>query len=52
MRNEVSDRQWRDILGIVLVQGNALDLVYLRRAAQLLNVSGLLERALGQASSP
>jgi hypothetical protein len=49
MGNEVSDRQWRDILGIVLVQGNALDLAYLSRAAEVLNVSDLLEQALGQA---
>jgi len=49
MGNEVSDRQWRDILGIVLVQGNALDLAHLRRAAEVLKVSELLERALVQA---
>jgi hypothetical protein len=48
MGNEVSDQQWRDILGIVLVQGNALDLTYLRRSAELLKVSDLLERALGE----
>jgi len=48
MGNEVSDRQWRDILGIVLVQGHALDLVYLGRAAEVLNVSDLLERSLAQ----
>ncbi len=41
MGNEVSDRQWRDVMGIVLVQGQALDVVYLRRAAQVLAVSDL-----------
>jgi len=46
MGNEVSDRQWRDILGIVLVQDTALDLAYLRRAADVLKVSDLLARAL------
>lgn len=43
--NEVSDRHWRDILGIVLVQGDALDREYLRRGAETLGVSDLLARA-------
>ena len=43
---EVSDRQWRDILGIVLVQGNRLDEEYLRDGARLLDVPALLDRAL------
>jgi hypothetical protein len=46
--NEVSDRHWRDVLGIVLVQGDALDEDYLRRGAAVLRVSDLLERALGE----
>ncbi|MCP3996885.1 MAG: hypothetical protein GY722_17750 [bacterium] len=49
MGNEASDRQWRDTLGIVVVQGDALDVAYLRRGAELLGVSDLLERALLQA---
>jgi hypothetical protein len=48
MGDEVSDRQWRDILGIVLVQGDGLDVTYLRRAAETLGVSDLLDRALGE----
>jgi len=43
--NEVSDRQWRDILGIVLVQ-TELDEAYLRDGAQKLGVVDLLERAM------
>ncbi|MDH3254311.1 MAG: hypothetical protein OEM62_04905 [Acidobacteriota bacterium] len=46
MGGETSDRQWRDILGIVLVQGDRLDLTYVRRSAEHLEVSELLERAL------
>lgn len=43
---EVSDRQWRDVAAIVRVQGDRLDLEYLRRTAPVLDVSDLLERAL------
>ena len=50
MGNEISDRQWRDILGIVLVQGDSLDEEYLQRGAQELEVSDLLVRAFSEAS--
>lgn len=46
---EVSDRQWRDILGIIRTQGNALDRPYLGTNAPVLNVKDLLERALREA---
>lgn len=45
---EISDRQWRDILGVLAVQGDRLDLVYLRQWAGALDVSDLLQRALGE----
>jgi len=51
MGNEVSDRQWRDILGIILVQGNRLDQSYLSHSAEALGVSKLLQRALSEAQS-
>jgi len=43
-----SDRQWRDIRGIVRVQGDALDRTYLRENAPVLGVTELLERALSE----
>ena len=43
--NEVSDRQWRDIQGIVLVQ-SGLDEAYLRDGAQRPGVIDLLDRAM------
>ena len=49
MGGEASDRQWRDVLGIVMVQGDRLDLQYLRSSAEHLEVSELLERALAEA---
>jgi hypothetical protein len=48
MGNEVSDRQWRDIMGIILVQGDRLDQAYLRHGAETLGVSDLLQRALSE----
>jgi hypothetical protein len=46
--DEVSDRQWRDILGVLAVQGDRLDFAYMRQWAAVLGVSDLLERALGE----
>jgi hypothetical protein len=46
--NETSDRQWNDVLGVMSVQAEKLDLAYLKRWADELSVSDLLERALAQ----
>ncbi len=43
---EVSDRQWRDVLGIVRVQTGRLDIDYLRTHAPSIDVADLLERVL------
>lgn len=48
---EVSDRQWRDILGIIRVSGAALDRAYLSRWADQLGVKGFLDRALDQGAA-
>jgi hypothetical protein len=47
---EVSERQWRDILGVLKIRADDLDVVYLRKWADELNVKNLLERALEEAS--
>lgn len=49
MGGSVSDRQWRDVLGVLKVQGDRLDLDYLRRMAGSLDVTGLLTQALAEA---
>ncbi len=46
--NHVSDRQWGDVIGVIEVQADSLDRVYLERWACLLNVSNLLDRAMHQ----
>ena len=44
--NEISDRQWRDILGVLKVQAGRLDWAYLNQWAVELKVADLLQRAL------
>lgn len=46
MGGEVSDRQWRDILGVIKVQEGRLDMDYLQKWAVELGVVDLLQRAL------
>ena len=45
----VSDRQWNDVLGVMKVQRDSLDLAYLRRWANQLGLSNLLDQALRDA---
>jgi hypothetical protein len=46
---EVSERHWRDVLGIMMVLGNKLDFAYLQQWAKELKVSDLLKRAFSEA---
>ncbi|MDA9981787.1 hypothetical protein N9H39_03430 [Gammaproteobacteria bacterium] len=46
---EVSDRQWRDVVGILSVQRGRLDLETLQAVASDLDLAGLLARALAEA---
>ncbi len=50
MGGRVSDRQWRDVLGVLKVQGARLDLAYMKCAAATLGLSELLARARSEAS--
>lgn len=49
--NESSKNQWNDVLGIISVVRDGLDNDYLRKWAERLGVSDLLERALDEAQS-
>jgi hypothetical protein len=46
---EVSEQQWRDVLGILKVQAGALDIDYLNLMAKELKVEDLLERSFKEA---
>lgn len=45
---QVSDRQWRDIRGVIRVQGAALDRAYMERHATSHDVLPLLQRAFAE----
>jgi hypothetical protein len=50
MGGEVSERQWRDILGVLKTRAGELDLAYLKRWAIELKITDLLERALKESA--
>ena len=43
--NEVSDRQWPDVLGVLKVMSNDLDFDYLATWAERLEIADLMDRA-------
>ena len=42
---EVSGQQWKDVQGVLRIQGESLDFEYLERSGAILNVADLLARA-------
>jgi hypothetical protein len=46
---QISENQWRDVLGMLRQQAGRLDLVYLRKWAGELGLADLLERACREA---
>jgi len=51
MTGGVSERQWGDVLGVLGVQGEALDGQYLTTWAKKLGLKELLDRAMAEAST-
>ena len=47
----ISDRQWRDVLGLLSVNVGSLDLAYLRSTAAQVGLEVLLEEALDEAEA-
>lgn len=44
-----SEKQWRDVLGVLKVQGDSLDFAYLSQWAARLDLTELMQRAIAQA---
>ncbi len=51
MGDEVSERQWRDVLGVLKTQTGKLDVSYMHKAAAALGIDDLLEKALHEADA-
>lgn len=49
---EVSERQWRDVLGVLKTQGALIDKAYLHHWAGEIGVLDLLERAFNESEAP
>lgn len=49
---EVSERQWRDVLGVLKTQGALIDKTYLHHWAGEIGVLDLLERAFNESEAP
>ncbi|CAN5924798.1 hypothetical protein BH11MYX4_BH11MYX4_53830 [soil metagenome] len=43
---EISERQWLDLVGVLKVQAEAIDLAYVRHWATVIDVADLVERAI------
>ncbi len=48
---QVSERQWRDVIDVIRVQGPRLDMEYLQPAAERMGVGELLSRALADGNA-
>jgi hypothetical protein len=44
--DRVSERQWKDVIGVLQVQGKRLNYDYLKKTANRMNVSELLTQAI------
>lgn len=49
--DRASERHWADIVGVLAVQGKALDITYLADVAKRLGAEDLLERALAEVAT-
>ncbi|OHB74170.1 MAG: hypothetical protein A2Z25_18185 [Planctomycetes bacterium RBG_16_55_9] len=45
----VSERQWSDVLGVLAVQGQSLDMAYMRSCSEKLGLSDILQKAVEEA---